>query len=487
MSNHNRGLRALAMKDADIINFPTAKTPAVPASEELDTKLEVARERREVAQENTNESDTALAPLQERYVVCAEPPAIYDKVLKKFLKEQGFKLLYRVPKVRLPGWDKKRPLAEAFLDDENTTRCSSLTFRPGKDKIVGGCLNLWTPPDITGIQGDVSLFLEHLHYIFDGNEESIAFVLNWMALTLQKRGTKMESALLIVGPQGTGKTTLAIICRRCHGISNSAKIKGDDLIRDFNEYMMQATLVVVEEVYLKGRWDLMDRIKDTITSSKTRINIKHVSPFEIENVANFMLFSNHTNALALPDDDRRWHVHVSHQPPKDNAYYDRLYHWLEEEDGYEKIYHFLMHRDLGHFNRHTRPPMTQSKKAMAFASKNDYEQRIFDDIEDRKGLFASDLVVLEDVFNEYAKVRFSPNHTDISAIRHAMNHVGATTGRRVRIRIKQDALYDQPERIIEQNLRLWAVRDKHKWFSAEPEAMRKELKKTKPNIILDDD
>ena len=89
MSNHNRGLRALAMKDADIINFPTAKTPAVPASEELSTKLEVARERREVAQESTNESDTALARLQERYVVCAEPPAIYDKDIDLRSKNRG--------------------------------------------------------------------------------------------------------------------------------------------------------------------------------------------------------------------------------------------------------------------------------------------------------------------------------------------------------------------------------------------------------------
>ena len=217
MSNHNRGLRALAMKDADIINFPTAKTPAVPASEELSTKLEAARERREVAQESTNESDTALARLQERYVVCAEPPAIYDKVYRSSCKEQGLKLLHRTPKVMPPG-GAKRSASGGLPRHPETTRCSHCRFRPGRTDHRRGLFEyLWTSPDITALKVMFRLSWSIFDYIFDGIKNQLTFVLNWMALPLQKLGTKMESAILLVGEQGTGKTILGEICRRCHG------------------------------------------------------------------------------------------------------------------------------------------------------------------------------------------------------------------------------------------------------------------------------
>ena len=69
-----------------------------------------------------------------------------------------------------------------------------------------------------------------------------------------------------------------------------------------------------------------------------------------------------------------------------------------------------------------------------------------------------------------------------------MHHVAATTGRRVRIRIKQDALYDQPERIIEAEFTaMGCTGHSTDGLVLMPEAMRKELKKTSPNLILEDD
>ena len=248
---------------------------------------------------------------------------------------------------------------------------------------------------------------------------------------------------------------------------------------------------------MKEKWTLMDRIKDTITSNKIRINMKHVSPYEIDNVANYILNSNHANGLAIAEGDRRWHPHVSHQEPKQKEYYAQFYQWLENENGYEIIYHYLMRRDLGNFSRHTQPPMTQCKRDMIFGSKSLIEQRIYDDIQDYEGIFASDLVTLDQVIQHYSSHSPGSSNKDSSAIRSAMNRLGANTGHRVRINLKQSQSANAFECITKDkdgNWRVWSVRNHEKWIrtpdeqkNATAEEIRVELKKAHSDIILSEE
>lgn len=451
--------------------------------------IDKARKRRQKAQEKTDALGNALAKLQSQYVVCAEPAGYWDMNEGRLIKEQGFRLRYSTPKFKPPGGEKLKSIADIFRGHPDTTRCSYLTFRPGKPAVDGDYLNLWTPMQIKEIEGDVKPFLEHLDYIYDGVQESIDFTLNWMALPLQQLGTKMESAILLVGEPGTGKTIVGAVLRKLHGFKNTDKINGEELESQFNDYMMRSTIVTVEEVCLKGKWTLMDRIKDTITSTKTRVNLKHISPYEIENVTNFILFSNHSNALAINERDRRWHVHVSHQPPKENDYYDKLSDWLTKENGYGIIYHYLMHRDLSNFSRYSKPPMTQCKKDMAFSSKSLVEQKITDDIENRNGLFVCDLVTLDQVIQRYAKNGIAIDKSKENAVIHAMHNLGASISKPVRLKLKRQVLNPMglTAEVEDARWRLWSVRDHEKWKNATAEEKRAELKKAHPDLLLKDD
>lgn len=456
-----------------------------------------ARKRRQKAQEKTDALGNALAKLQAQYVVCAEPAGLWDRNEGRLIKERGFKLRYSTPKFFPPSGNKPKALAQFFLDHPESKRCNYLSFRPGRPEIDGDHLNLWTPIQIEEIEGDVTPFLEHVDYVYDGVQEAIDFTLNWLALPLQELGTKMESAIFLAGNQGTGKTIIGDIIRHLHGYANTSKIKGEELDSQFNDYMMRATIVCVEEVCLKEKWVLMDRIKDTITSNKIRINMKHVSPYEINNVANYILNSNHANGLAISEGDRRWHPHVSHQEPKPKEYYAQFYRWLEHENGYEIIYHYLMHRDLGNFSRHTPPPMTQCKRDMIFGSKSLIEQKIYDDIQDYEGIFASDLVTMDQVILHYSSHSPGGSNRDSSAIRNAMNRLGANTGHRVRVKLKQRSGYgsfaDQTgDR--DDTWRIWSVRDLERWMrtpegqkNVTAEEIRIELKKAHPDIILSEE
>ena len=134
-----------------------------------------ARKRRQKAQEKTDEYGNALAKLQAQYVVCAEPAGIWDKEAGRLLKDQGFKLRHRAPKFIPPGGEKPKSIADIYLDHPDTTRCSYLTFRPGKPTIDRDHLNLWTPIQLDEVEGDPKPFLDHLDYVYDGVQEAIDF------------------------------------------------------------------------------------------------------------------------------------------------------------------------------------------------------------------------------------------------------------------------------------------------------------------------
>ena len=71
--------------------------------------------------------------------------------------------------------------------------------------------------------------------------------------------------------------------------------------------------------------------------------------------------SNHGAPINIEDGDRRYFVFKSNALPKEDAYYDQLYQFIDSQDGMDAIYTFFQKRDLSRFNAFRRPPMTTGK------------------------------------------------------------------------------------------------------------------------------
>jgi len=147
-----------------------------------------------------------------------------------------------------------------------------------------------------------------------------------------------------------------------------------------------------------------------------------------------------------------------------------------------------MHRDLSSFSRHSKPPVTQCKKDLAFSSKSLVEQKVFDDIDERTGIFASDLVTQDLVIEKYAKNDWKIDKAKESAAVHALHNMGANTGCRLRVKFKYSPTYPGgAEKIVNESWRMWSVRNHERWRGAPSDEMRAELKKAHPDLILKDD
>jgi hypothetical protein len=200
-------------------------------------------------------------------------------------------------------------------------------------------------------------------------------VLDWCAHVVQKPGHKIHWAPLVYGVQGTGKSSLFEITRAAVGGRNCSSINSATLKDKFNGFPFENVLCGIEEVKIGwGKYDLMDVLKELITAPEISQRKMHEERTKGTNVSNFMFFSNHDDALALSEGDRRYmvcqgrHDHVGDllADGMDDAYFDELHRIVKEQP--EIIYSGLMLRDISQFRPHGRAPVTKALKAMATAA-----------------------------------------------------------------------------------------------------------------------
>jgi putative DNA primase/helicase len=234
----------------------------------------------------------------------------------------------------------------------------------GNDRDVK--LNTWQGWPMEPKAGECSRLLELLAYLCSGDANSEAlyrWVLRWMAYPLQHPGAKMSSAIIMHGPQGTGKSTVWQCLAKIYG--DYATVLNQRGLEDrFNSDWVDSKLfILAEEVVTRAEmWHIKNELKELISGEWIRVNPKNVAAYRQRNQVNGVFLSNENQPLPLDNDDRR-HCVIYTPPAVGEEYYDEVY--LEiERGGVAALYHYLMTLDLGDFHPKKKPPMTEAKQAL---------------------------------------------------------------------------------------------------------------------------
>lgn len=234
----------------------------------------------------------------------------------------------------------------------------------GKDPAVR--LNTWRGWPMQPKEGKCTLLLELLEYLCSGEKngrEVYQWLLCWMAYPLQNPGAKMSSAVIMHGPQGTGKSTVFQTLAKIYG-DYSTVLNQRGLEDRFNADWIDSKLfILAEEVVTRAEmWHIKNELKELVTGDWIRVNPKNVAAYRQRNQINIAYLSNEGQPLPLDNDDRR-HLVIWTPPALTEAYYDDVFLELDR-GGVAAFYHFLMSLDLGDFHPKKRPPMTGSKKQL---------------------------------------------------------------------------------------------------------------------------
>lgn len=220
--------------------------------------------------------------------------------------------------------------------------------------------------------GRCERLIELLGYLCGEDHAIFEWVLRWAAYPLQHPGAKMRSAVIMHGPEGTGKNTFWGAVRDIYG-EYAAQIGQMELESQFNGWASRKLFVIGNEVVSRQElYHHRGRLKSLITEPEWMINEKMLPVRMESNCANFVFFSNVVQPATPDPDDRRYMV-VWTPPALDETFYREVGAELRQ-GGVAALYAYLLELDLGDFNEHTKPLMTMAKQELIEASEESWSR-----------------------------------------------------------------------------------------------------------------
>ena len=277
-----------------------------------------------------------------------------------FLEKQTLLDLYANRKVKVgakDGNDVMMVLGKWWFEHPNRRQFKGVEFLPGEEA-PEGIYNLWRGPAVVPKAGECGLYLELVRKVIAaGNDEVAEYLLNWMALKLQKPGEKVETSIALRGGQGLGKSVFAELFGSLFGPYFVAVSELKQLTGNFNAHLQHALLVFGDEMAASNNPHLVGRMKTMVTQRHIRIEPKGVDSFDARNHFALILASNNPHIVTTDADDRRYLVLDVAAVRKNDLTFFRDLNAEWQAGGREAFAAFLMTRDLSGFE-HRRKPRT---------------------------------------------------------------------------------------------------------------------------------
>lgn len=257
-------------------------------------------------------------------------------------------------------------------------RSTRICYRPDQEGLMvtfrgSSALNMHVPTTVLPHPGDPKPWLDFVSYMFPHERERNE-VLRWCATLIARPEIRMGYGLLLISEkQGIGKTTLgSLVLAPLVGEGNVGYPSETDILSQFNDWVANKRLVIVNEIYSGASWKAYHSLKSTITDRDVTVNQKYMRPFIIENWCHIVACSNSMRALKMENDDRRWfYPEVTEHPwPRDKFVAFRA--WLDS-GGLSIIRHWA--EQFGDYvDPSDRAPMTNRKREMIEGSRSEAQK-----------------------------------------------------------------------------------------------------------------
>lgn len=304
---------------------------------------------------------------------------------------------------------------EAFTESQviRYPKAESMCFRPN---LPPGALlreegrirvNTYVPLETNFRAGDVARFLVHLEKVLP-NQHDREILLAYMAAVVQHKGVKFQWAPLLQGTEGNGKTLFTRCVAFAVGQRYTHLPPANEISEKFNEWLFGMLFIGIEDVYVPDhKKEIIEVLKPMITNDRLAMRAMQQSQVMGDNYANFMLNSNHRDAIRKTRNDRRFAFFYTAQQSKadtvrdgmDGNYFPDLYAWLKGEGtylgqvpGYEAVAAFLetyaIPDELNPATLCHRAPETSSTAEALEAGMGSIEQEILEAVDEGRLGFA---------------------------------------------------------------------------------------------------
>jgi hypothetical protein len=201
----------------------------------------------------------------------------------------------------------------------------------------------------------------------------------WCATLIARPDIRMEYGVLLVSEAtGIGKTTIASnVLAPLVGMHNTGWPSENDISEsNFNEWISNKRLVIVNEIYSGHSWKAYNRLKTLITDKEIMVNPKYQRNYMIDNWAHMLASSNSLRALKMEGDDRRWFYPEVTEVRWPREKFVELRNWLGS--GGLGVIKTWAHQFGDYVQPGQRSPMTARKKQLIENSRSEAQTEVAD-------------------------------------------------------------------------------------------------------------
>lgn len=266
--------------------------------------------------------------------------------------------------------------------------------------------NTYIPVQIKRNAGDVAPFLNHLAGMLP-NDHDRKLIIDFLAHNIKYPGYKIQWAPMIQSTEGTGKGFLQEMMERILGEMYCYSPKAQELVKSgstFNAWMRAKLLIIVNEIKVDERRELIEILKPMITDKRVEIQAKGIDQEMEDNCANWIFFSNFKDAIPVNQNGRRYAIFYSALQTKEDClnigmndqYFSSLFRWMRN-GGSEIVADYLLNYQIEKGDIPGKAPDTSSTAEAIALSRGSIERAILEAIEDGVAGFRAGWISLQAV------------------------------------------------------------------------------------------
>ena len=245
---------------------------------------------------------------------------------------------------------KEIPAGNWWLKQPNRRQADRLIFAPGRN--LPGTYNLWQGFACDSIPGNMhESYLEHVfNNVCSGNAIHYEYMLNWLARCVQYPDRVGETAVVLRGRTGTGKTFFVDVFGSLWGRHFLSVSNAKHLVGSFNAHFRDCVVVFGDEAFFAGDRSHESVLKTLITSHEINIEPKGIDLGSQPNFLHLIMASNADWVVPSGEMERRFFViDMGDKHQRDGKYFSAIKTDIEHS-GRENLLHFLLNRNIEEFD-----------------------------------------------------------------------------------------------------------------------------------------
>jgi hypothetical protein len=237
-----------------------------------------------------------------------------------------------------------------WLQHPNRKQYDTIVFAPGKE--VPSAFNLWKGFAVEARPGNLhQKYLKHiLDNVCSGDQSHFDYTIGWMASAVQKPDSPGQTAIVLRGRQGTGKSFFIKMFGRLFGRHYMQVSDPKHLVGSFNSHLRDCVVLFGDEAFYAGDKKHESVLKTLITEETITIEAKGVDAEAAMNCTHVLLASNNSWVVPAGVDERRYFVlDVGDHQMQNSGYFEEIAKELEN-GGLGNLLFYLTQYDLSKFN-----------------------------------------------------------------------------------------------------------------------------------------